>query len=449
MRSAARTNPGPALAPGRLGVRERLDWAGQRRVALAIEASRAEQFLHYHTDKLVMVEALTDVTLSAFWAIARQFRVYFEQQHGITVVVRALQRMAVLARVFTVAHALECVFSNPASPYYRLPFDVAQLEALNVLLHDTEEIARFVLSALREEITSYVQQTVLALLRDRDLAAARAQIAQGCSEEYAMQYYLHPHTVLEQASESGERYIGGAGAGRGKNTHKGGIPFGTRNGRGGAPSPQPPGAPNLSAGGGGATGGATAAGMRTSIERLAGDARENRGEQMYGYLRVSHSIVGHARTLADATKAGGAHQIQLEQRDVSNALYALKGKTIRTSRRTWGPARAPVVVPGSEGTCRVPAVWENGDNEFYVHLDLLEAHGDPIDLALERCVTAYGDAAGRDMIDAVAHSEAQPELLRVRRVVPVPGRVIHTRDIAAEVCAYCERARARAHNTRR
>ncbi len=41
-----------------LGVKERLDWAGQRRVALAIEASRAEQFLHYHTDKLG-VRALT------------------------------------------------------------------------------------------------------------------------------------------------------------------------------------------------------------------------------------------------------------------------------------------------------------------------------------------------------------------------------------------------------
>ncbi len=333
--------------------------------------------------------------------------------------------MAVLARVFTVAHALECVFSNPASPFYRMPFEVAQLDALNVLLHDTEEIARFVLSALREEITSYVQKTVLALLRDLDLAAARGRVTQGCSEEAAMQDYLHPHTVLEQPSENGGDRRGGGGGGAG-GLHKGGTSvIGRKSGRGAAPPPV--GAPNLSASGGGVS-------LRTSAERLAGDARENRGEQMYGYLRVSHSVVKHARTLADATKAGGAHQIQLEPRDVSSALYALKGKTIRTSRRTWGgaDARAPVVVVGSDGSCRVPAVWENGDNEFFVHLDLLEAHGDPIDLALERCVTAFGDPEGRDMIDAVVHSEELPQLLRVRRVVPVPGRVIHTRDIAAE-----------------
>ena len=199
------------------GVKKRLGVAAKERYAMFRDELACEQYLHYHTEKLLACYALSEPTLGAYNSIMQVFGKYLEDHHNIHVHPRTFQRAAILARQFTISLALEYLFSNPYSKYYKIPFCINYLRDLDPLLRDTEEIAYCALDAIRHEIIDGKRPVVIRLIKttfiDHELSRIFDEAASIDVESRMRSVYMMPGTKFVSSRYGSDNDLGSTASG--------------------------------------------------------------------------------------------------------------------------------------------------------------------------------------------------------------------------------------------
>lgn len=127
---------------------------------------RRLQFIHCMVEKLIWVGGLRAPTLKACNIIFGKINEYMRTHCGASIHTRTIQRMEILARSLVITLAVEYLYNIPGhSKYYGKPFHISQLEDMDELLHDTEEIAYFVLGLQKEQFLDPTEKLVLKELK--------------------------------------------------------------------------------------------------------------------------------------------------------------------------------------------------------------------------------------------------------------------------------------------
>jgi len=301
-----------------VGVLASLDARARGRAAAWRDSCHGRQYLHYVVEKLIGVSALSNVTTAAFDAVLCTFKNVLRDRFCLELHVRTIERMLLLVRACTVQHALHCLYSVPgASPHFRAPFALAQLLDIDPLLHDTEEMAYFVLRLCRTQLVPHERGIVLASLTQRcegiraAAAASMHEYAEAVRRCAAAGAPPAAHaaalTQLNEASREQMRHYLTADTliVSGDSAAAGNAPF---------------------AGGGGAAP-AAAAGER------ACDVLSIKPSQLCAYLHVHDRFGVLADNIANDTRSGGS--TVLDAKAVKKALYAIKEQPILGKCYVW------------------------------------------------------------------------------------------------------------------
>jgi len=137
------------------------------------EDHKIEQFLHYHIEKFIMIGVLRDVSMTAFNTLIRVIRECLEDKFNLTIETRVTHQMRLLARKLSISLAIERMFhgnpdnpDNPSNKYVGKPFELKHLLDIDVHLHDTEEIAMFVVELMRNQFTDTDSDKVLRAIKE-------------------------------------------------------------------------------------------------------------------------------------------------------------------------------------------------------------------------------------------------------------------------------------------
>lgn len=165
-----------------------------------IREVRSGQFFQLHTEKLIAIKALPDVTLGAFRKITQIFGRYLQEHHHITILPRVFERVSALVRKLVIQRATDFVFSQPGSKHWKKPFDWPMMLDLSPYLHDTDEVVYFALEMYHREMVSEVRMRlseVLSQYLDELRTAAR-------TPDDLRKLYLMPETpVTTETATSG------------------------------------------------------------------------------------------------------------------------------------------------------------------------------------------------------------------------------------------------------
>lgn len=120
----------------------------------------------YDLEKLMMVGAIKQPTLTVFGLIMEEYRTVLEKKFGITIKRRIIERCRMMVRTLVVKHAVAWLFLSPASDFYKLAYNEWYLVCAEPLLRDTEEIVHFALDMYRDQTIDPNREAVLQCLRD-------------------------------------------------------------------------------------------------------------------------------------------------------------------------------------------------------------------------------------------------------------------------------------------
>lgn len=125
------------------------------------------QFIHCQVEKLIWVGALKAPTLKASDIIFNKVNDYVRERTGAQIHTRTIQRMRFLVRSLVISLGIEYLYNIPGySKYHGKPFEIHQLIDMDELLHDTEEMAYFVLGLEKEQFLDDTEKLVLRKLRE-------------------------------------------------------------------------------------------------------------------------------------------------------------------------------------------------------------------------------------------------------------------------------------------
>jgi hypothetical protein len=163
----------------------------------------AEQYLHYHVEKLISSHALTEVTTFAFDCIKQIVRRYLSQRFMIQVHPRTMTRARAVLRKLVITTRYTHLFSSPFSRHFRKDFSVYQLADLDPLLYDDEEMACWAIEAFRHEFIDTTRLLVLSLAKKAYIDPAIADImrssTQGDRRTLLRSVYLVELTQVKRA----------------------------------------------------------------------------------------------------------------------------------------------------------------------------------------------------------------------------------------------------------
>lgn len=410
-----------------------LDWRAHARIDAWLEGCHATQFLNYHVEKLIAGKALRDVTMAAFDACLTPFNRTLTERFCIPITCRLIERMMMMVRRFTICQALDYVFSHPLSPHFKKDFDIGQLLDLDPLLHDTHEIACFVFTLFRDQMVSRARTVVLSLLNVTVRRAIRATVhavaaarrsganigdaaerarADASYTRTLMGDYLHRDQALRVETAAVATHV----------AVKDAAPGGAR-------------APPASKFGGASQAAASQPAAEEAASHI-GDVDWVKPAQYLAYARVKSSLKMMAMSISKDSAAG---ELPLSEDEVMSELRSMRDQHFRGRIHTWDhEAGAPrprtrddalaavrqlrmstsvdeADLADAEALCApMPALFVNGKDEFFIHLDVLDTKLDPVDEAIRACDTRFVSPLSRNFIQAVPLDVDNPHLLRVR-----------------------------------
>lgn len=380
-----------------VGVEKRLDENGHERIRIFTQQMYANQFLHYHIEKLIAIQALCDVSTPVFDACKSTIMDHLKKHFTISGSPRDITRVRLIVRKLVIEHAIEVLYCHPLSKYYKQPFQMHQLADIDPLLHDTEEIVYFAFSWLRDQFISREQMIVLDAIRKLYLEVPHADIAN--QQESALSpedLFLNPATPIHSEHNSGFSSI--------SNDTR--MPSGSGN-FGGAFSRSnssviPQGRMNDTTG--------------SVPAMLVGAASAYGQSAMYSYLRIPHNAKTISRNVSMHLQDTSE---QLDFKAVYGILVKLQQGNIRSYGYAWD---ADAQIPRRRtGSLRQMECMLKSQRDTFVHLDLLEPNIDPLDNAIRACYHQFRTQRVQ-YIDGVEVAPEYPYAFRIREIAPSQGR---------------------------
>jgi len=380
------------------GVEKTLTAETRARQAEFVDELCAEQFLHYHVEKLIAAHALTDVTMTAFDSIKQIVRRYLSERYNLNLKTRTIARAQMLLRKLVISVRLEQLYSSPASEFYRKDFSVYQLASLDDLLYDDEEMACWALEALRHEIIDKQRPHFLALLKRTYIAPRLADIAKasdaGNRERLLESIYMLPSTLVRKRRYGG----GGIVAPPNNDQHKRLAEWAPRD-----YDEQP-----------------------THVDESK--AEDTYGEShMYAYYRFEATSASIARRIV-AESAGSSTELSSD--DVIAYLRTMAKDYVKSDRYRWHE-NVPVI-DATKPRTMIPALIYTHD-AIFIALQLF-SDKDPLTDAIEFARSAALQSP-RKYLTATIYDDEHPYLLKTTLVRPEHGTVHHVTQYGRQMTA--------------
>lgn len=412
-----------------INVEKKLTPSGMARRDEFVDEMCAEQFLHFHVEKLIKIGALTEVTLKATDLIRHTFSRRMRDRYLRPVDPRCQERITLLARQLVITRALELLYSVEGKMFWKQPFSVFQLQHLDPLLHDDEEIALLAIDLMRHEMESTTRTLFVKTLYEISVAARRRNMLSDQSivdpGDSLRQLFLTPDTQIVSS--------GGMFVQRRLSSSTSSLSSSSSS----SSSGEPP----------------RSLGPHGRLTSSSTHLRSNSGffsnnvsasdmypaSHMYAYFRVPGGVQSVVSRVAAATKNSA---VVLSEDQAKSDLNALRTMNIHARPYKWDPeTNQPVPASDEEDVTSgepVPAAIITPQDVF-IHLDLV-AVKDDIEESIKFCQCAFDGGRTRRYVSGVVLSTQKPYLWRVRELVPGQGRPHKVTDYAREVTNVMEAA---------
>jgi len=417
-----------------IGVEKTLTPSGVARRDAFIDEMSAEQYLHFHTEKLIKCGALTEVTLKATDLIRHTFSRRMRDRYLRPVDPRCQQRITLIARKLVITRGIELLYSVKGKMFWGEPFSVFHLQHLDPLLHDDEEIAFIAIDLLRHEMESTTRTLFVQTLHEISVAAKRRNTLSDQSivdpEDALRQMYLTPDTQIVSAA--------------GMFVQRRQLSASTSSMA--TPSSSSSLLSSSSSSGGGSLGPHGRLSSSTQIRSNSGFFSNNLSARdvypashMFAYFKVPGGVQSVVSRVAAATKNSS---VVLSEEQAKSDLKALASLSIHARKYRWDSGRNEPVPhgdgDGEENGEPVPAAIIT-PQDVYVHLDLVNVKDD-IEESIMHCQCAFDGGKRRRYLTGTVLSMQKPYLWRVREMEPGKGRQHRVTDYAREVTDAMEAA---------
>ena len=417
------------------GVEKRLDDDARQRQHEFIEEMCAEQYLHFHVEKLISSHALTDITLVAFDVVKQLFNGYLRSRYAIDLRMRTIERASYLARKFVISARCEALFSTPYSRYYKKPFRIAQLAALDPLLYDDEEIACFALESMRHEIvdktrphfisianSSYVEHEIKRVLA----AAATSDVEMRMRSVYLMptSYVLLSKFGNDMDAEADLAAAGGGGAAGAGATGDASMSQNKRRRLDAAAATSA----ERRRRGGGFGGRASGEGTNDVVKRVLART-EFSEEQMYAYVRLPANYKLVSERVSAVSRSSS---MLLTEEKCRKIMKSMSKEFIRSPQYAWNSVTHAPEIDETRNQATIPALLYTNDS-VYIAVVLLKCE-DIITDALNHCRSVLLKE-DRKYISGRQVSDERPHLLQTRFVAKHSGTTHEFTDYAQQITA--------------